>query len=103
MVCSDIPSLPSAEICHERQIVSVVNLTRVDGEALCPLAAGVGAKTETTGYPLTEANTALDDLRKRRLKDAAILMPWFQSGRSVKRMVPIFRTKDACGPLSASL
>jgi propanol-preferring alcohol dehydrogenase len=51
---SDIPAFPYADLWHERQIISVANLTRRDGEAYFPLAELAGVKTHTTRYPLNE-------------------------------------------------
>lgn len=72
---SDIPSFPYGDLWQERQILSVANLTRRDGEDFFPLAAAAGVQTHTTAYPLDEANTALDDLRLGRLQGAAVLVP----------------------------
>ena len=72
---SDIPSFPYADLWEERQVRSVANLTRSDGEAFFPLAAAAGVRTETVRYPLAEANAALDDLRAGRLQGAAVLVP----------------------------
>lgn len=72
---SDIPSFPYADLWHERQIISVANLTRQDGQDFFPLAEEAGVRTHTTAYPLKEANAALDDLRAGRLQGAAVLVP----------------------------
>lgn len=72
---SDIPSFPYADLWGEREIVSVANLTRADGEAFFPLAAAAGVVTETRAYPLAAANEALADLRHGRLTGAAVLVP----------------------------
>ena len=72
---SDIPAFPYDDLWHERQIVSVANLTREDGELFFPLARDAGVRTQTTPYPLESANTALDDLRQGRLQGAAVLVP----------------------------
>lgn len=72
---SDIPAFPYADLWMEREIVSVANLTRADGEAFFPLAEAAGVKTETVPYPLEQANRALDDLRAGRLQGAAVLVP----------------------------
>lgn len=72
---SDIPAFPYADLWHEREIVSVANLTRADGEAFFPLARAAGVRTETVAYPLEQANEALDDLRQGRLQGAAVLVP----------------------------
>lgn len=72
---SDIPSFPYADLWQERQIMSVANLTRQDGQEFFPLAEKAGVRTHTTTYPLEEANTALNDLRHGRLQGAAVLVP----------------------------
>lgn len=72
---SDIPSFPYVHLWQERQILSVANLTRQDGQEFFPLAEKAGVRTHTTVYPLEEANTALDDLRHGRLQGAAVLVP----------------------------
>jgi len=72
---SDIPAFPYADLWQERQIVSVANLTRADGEAFFPLAEQAQVKTETTAYPLDRANQALDDVRTGHLQGAAVLLP----------------------------
>jgi propanol-preferring alcohol dehydrogenase len=72
---SDIPAFPYDDLWEEREIVSVANLTRADGEEFFPLAAEARVKTETVPYPLDQANAALDDLRAGRLQGAAVLVP----------------------------
>jgi propanol-preferring alcohol dehydrogenase len=72
---SDIPAFPYADLWHERIIRSVANLTRADGEEFLPLAIEAGIKTETTTYPLEQANLALEDLRSGRFTGAAVLVP----------------------------
>ncbi|MDY7116000.1 zinc-dependent alcohol dehydrogenase family protein [Halomonas sp. SSL-5] len=72
---SDIPSFPYRLLWEERSVKSVANLTRRDGEEFLALAPGVPIRTETRGYPLEEANQALDDLREGRLSGAAVLIP----------------------------
>jgi alcohol dehydrogenase, propanol-preferring len=72
---SDIPSFPYRLLWEERQIVSVANLTRRDGDGFLKVAARAGIATQVTTYPLVRANEALDDLRAGRLNGAAVLMP----------------------------
>jgi propanol-preferring alcohol dehydrogenase len=55
--------------------VSVANLTRQDGLDFLGLAPQIGIVTQTTRYPLREADRALADLRAGRLKGAAVLVP----------------------------
>ena len=72
---SDIPSFPYRLLWEERQIVSVANLTRQDGLDFLRLAPEIGIVTQTTSYPLTQANQALADLRAGRFEGAAVLLP----------------------------
>ena len=72
---SNIPSFPYALLWEERQLVSVANLTRQDGIEFLRLASDIGIVTETTPYPLKEANQALADLRAGRFEGAAVLVP----------------------------
>jgi len=55
--------------------VSVANLTRQDGIDFLRLAPKIGIVTQTTTYPLNEANQALADLRAGRFDGAAVLVP----------------------------
>jgi alcohol dehydrogenase, propanol-preferring len=70
---SDIPAFPYEILWEERNMRSVANLTRLDGEEFLTLAPQVPVRTEVQGYPLQEANAALDDLRAGRLEGAAVL------------------------------
>ena len=70
---SDIPSFPYRDLWQERSIRSVANLTRRDAEELLALAPRVPIRTETTVYPLEQANEALADLRAGRFSGAAVL------------------------------
>ena len=72
---SDIPGFPYRLLWEERQLVSVANLTRQDGIDFLRLAAEIGIVTETTRYPLAQANQALADLRAGRFDGAAVLVP----------------------------
>jgi propanol-preferring alcohol dehydrogenase len=72
---SDIPSFPYGLLWEERQLVSVANLTRQDGIEFLRLAPEIGIVTQTTRYPLSQANQALADLRAGRFEGAAVLMP----------------------------
>jgi propanol-preferring alcohol dehydrogenase len=72
---SDIPSFPYADLWNERQVMSVANLTRQDGDEFFPLAQKANVHTRTTPYPLEKANEALDDLKAGCLKGAAVLLP----------------------------
>jgi propanol-preferring alcohol dehydrogenase len=72
---SDIPSFPYRTLWDERQLVSVANLTRQDGIDFLRLAPEIGIITETTQYPINQANQALADLRAGRFEGAAVLVP----------------------------
>ena len=72
---SDIPSFPYRLLWHERQLVSVANLTRQDGIDFLQLAPRLGLRTQVTRYGLKQANQALADLRAGRFEGAAVLLP----------------------------
>jgi propanol-preferring alcohol dehydrogenase len=72
---SNIPTFPYELLWEERQLVSVANLTRQDGIDFLCLAPQIGIVTQTTEYPLQQANQALDDLRAGRFEGAAVLRP----------------------------
>jgi propanol-preferring alcohol dehydrogenase len=72
---SDIPGFPYAWLWGEREIVSVANLTRADGERFMAVAARVPIRSAVRTYALERANEALDDLRAGRLSGAAVLVP----------------------------
>jgi propanol-preferring alcohol dehydrogenase len=71
---SDIPSLNyAAELFEERQVRSVTANTRRDGEEFLALAARLGIRPTTTGYPMASAPQALADLAHGRFSGAAVL------------------------------
>ena len=72
---SDIPGFPYRLLWEERQLVSVANLTRQDGLDFLKIAAQAGIRTETTAFPLSDANDALARLRTGRILGAAVLTP----------------------------
>ena len=72
---SDLPGFPYRLLWEERQLVSVANLTRQDGIEFLRLAPQIGIVTQTTRYPLDQANQALADLRAGRFDGAAVLVP----------------------------
>ena len=72
---SDIPSFPYAILWEERQLVSVANLTRKDGEEFFRIVPQARIRTDITTYSLDRANEALSDLRNGRLVGAAVLVP----------------------------
>ncbi len=75
---SDIPSFPYAILWGEREVRSVANLTRRDGEEFLALAPCVPIRTEAHPYPLERANEALADLRAGRFTGSAVVTMNFQ-------------------------
>jgi len=72
---SDIPSFPYDILWGERQLVSVANLTRQDGVDFFKVAAQAGIHTQTTAFPLADANEVIAKLRRGELLGAAVLVP----------------------------
>ena len=72
---SDIPGFPYEDLWGERSILSVANLTRTDGVEFLDLAGKAPIRTQTTVFPLSEANEALDRLRTGEIEGAAVLVP----------------------------
>ncbi|MCA9709942.1 MAG: zinc-dependent alcohol dehydrogenase family protein [Myxococcales bacterium] len=72
---SDIPSFPYDLLWREKQLVSVANLTRADGEEFLALAPRVPVVTHVETHPLAQANVALERLRSGALSGAAVLVP----------------------------
>ena len=71
---SDIPSLNYAdELFLERRLRSVTANTRQDGEEFLGLAARFRLRPSTISYPMSEASTALADLKHGRYSGAAVL------------------------------
>jgi alcohol dehydrogenase, propanol-preferring len=70
---SPIPSFDYDLLYQERVIRSVANNTRQDGEDFLRLAAEIPVRTQTTLYPLRDANRALNDLKSDRVNGAAVL------------------------------
>jgi propanol-preferring alcohol dehydrogenase len=72
---SDIPSFPYHLLWGERQVISVANLTRRDGLDFLKIAPQAGVRTQTTAFPLAEANDVLTRLRTGQILGAAVLQP----------------------------
>jgi propanol-preferring alcohol dehydrogenase len=72
---SDIPGFPYEDLWGERSILSVANLTRLDGLEFLELAAKVPIRTHTTPMPLAEANEALRIVREGLIDGAMVLVP----------------------------
>ena len=72
---SNIPEFPYDILWMERTVRSVANLTRRDGDLFLDVAPRIPIRTETTTFPLAQANDALTRLREGRLTGAAVLVP----------------------------
>jgi propanol-preferring alcohol dehydrogenase len=59
----------------ERQVRSVANLTRRDGEEFLRLVPRVPIRPRVEAFALEQANTALARLRAGQLTGAAVLVP----------------------------
>jgi len=71
---SDVPRFPYQLLWGERSVSSVANLTRADGEEFLAIARQLALKPTVETFPLTEANVALERLRKGALQGAAVLV-----------------------------
>jgi propanol-preferring alcohol dehydrogenase len=71
---SDIPSFPYRLLWGERTVRSVANLTRRDGEDFLALAPRLELRTTVETFPLEEANTGLERLRRGQIRGAAVLV-----------------------------
>jgi len=56
-------------------VIDIANLTRQDGLDFLKIASQAGIRTETTAFPLVEANEVLARLRDGQLLGAAVLTP----------------------------
>jgi len=72
---SDIPQFPYELLWGERQICSVANLTRKDAEDFMAIAPKASVRAHFQALPLTEANAALDRLRRGQIRGAVVLVP----------------------------
>jgi alcohol dehydrogenase, propanol-preferring len=70
---SDIPSFPYELLWEERQIRSVANLTRDDGDEFMSVAARTHIRTEVQAFALEQANEALELLRSGAVNGAVAL------------------------------
>jgi propanol-preferring alcohol dehydrogenase len=70
----DIPPLDYAALLwHEKELKSVANVTREDGETFLPLAAEIGICPEVQEFPLNRANEALVLLKRGKIQGAGVL------------------------------
>lgn len=72
---SDVPSMPYALLWGERVVRSVANLTRRDAKDFLALAGRVAIETHVVPFALSEANSALNQLRGGQFTGAAVLVP----------------------------
>ena len=70
---SDIPTFPYEILWGERNLRSVANLTRADGDEFLRLAPTIPIHSQVRVYPLEQANEALQDLREGRFRGSAVL------------------------------
>jgi len=71
---SDVPSFAYELLWGEREVRSVANLTRADGEEFLALAPQVPVRTQVETLALGAANEALDRLRRGTIQGAAVLV-----------------------------
>ncbi|MDE2052194.1 MAG: zinc-dependent alcohol dehydrogenase family protein [Gammaproteobacteria bacterium] len=71
---SDVPRFPYELLWGERSVSSVANLTRADGEEFLAIAGQLQLQPTVEPFPLSEANVALERLRKGELQGAAVLV-----------------------------
>ncbi|TRD12756.1 zinc-dependent alcohol dehydrogenase family protein [Erythrobacter insulae] len=71
---SDIPAFPYALIWGERQVRSVANLTRADGESFFAAVGEIKVEAQVERFALEDANVALDRLRRGDIVGAAVLI-----------------------------
>jgi len=62
-----------AHLWMEKEIKSVANVARRDVREFLTLAAEAGLRPEVEEYPLADANTALVELKERRIRGAKVL------------------------------
>jgi propanol-preferring alcohol dehydrogenase len=72
---SDIPSFEYSLLWGEREIKSVANLTREDGEAFFRMLENVHVATHVQTFALRDANAAIAAVREGKLSGAAVLVP----------------------------
>jgi len=72
---STIPAFDYRLLWGERELRSVANLTREDGEAFFALLRELPVRTHVQAFALREADAAVQALREGRLRGAAVLVP----------------------------
>jgi propanol-preferring alcohol dehydrogenase len=73
---SQIPALDYSLLYHEKVVRSVTNSTRQDAREFLALAGEVPLKTEVQTFDLSEANRALQALKKSEIRGAGALRVW---------------------------
>ena len=68
-----IPEMEYGLLYGERTLRSVSNLTPQDAREFLALAAEIPVRTEVERFSLEEANAALQKLKRRQIKGAAVL------------------------------
>jgi len=71
---SEIPPFSYDLLWGERQVRSVANLTREDGEQFLAIAPKVPVKSHVHTYPLVRTQEALDDLRSGKWQGSLVVM-----------------------------
>jgi propanol-preferring alcohol dehydrogenase len=72
---SDIPRFPYRLLWGERTLASVANLARSDARAFFEAAALAGVRTHVVRHALSDADRALQALRRGQVEGAAVLVP----------------------------
>jgi propanol-preferring alcohol dehydrogenase len=71
---TEVPPLDYVKHLYDEKVLrSVANATRRDGEELLSVAAEIPIRTETTAFPLDQANEALLALKTGRISGAVVL------------------------------
>lgn len=70
---SDVPAFPYRLLWGERQVSSVANLTRRDGEEFMALSRRLKLASRVARFALADANLALERLRSGAVTGAAVL------------------------------
>jgi len=71
-----IPEMEYALLYGERTVRSVANATRRDAEEFLSLAAAIPVRVRVQTFALTEANRALQLLKRGQINGAGVLMVW---------------------------
>jgi propanol-preferring alcohol dehydrogenase len=73
---SDVPQLNyQRHLFHEKTLRSVTANTRRDGEELFKLAAEIPLRPKVTTFPLSQANAALQQLKRDGIAGSGVLIP----------------------------